>query len=304
MLAQRRERLDHLRQVRGCLDIGVEDVLPRPARSRPGLELRQVQVALGERTEAAVQRAGDVADSEDERRLARLAERRRVARERAEARVVVRVGLDPLRQHLESVQLGSAPGCDGGGALEPILRDALRRSGGVVLRAHGHVERAEELLALRDRLWMRDNLTYVVDRRSRQREQEVVDAYDRFADEVEAVPQKEVVRLVDAARLRVVHRDEPPAGTADLDRFEHRADGRERAMLGIGEERERALLRVRAGLALIRDDVHPQSLWSVRSPRWTRMTGSRGCSSSSGPRSSRLRQHTEDAGMDSYRRRR
>jgi hypothetical protein len=31
-------------------------------------------------------------------------------------------------------------------------------------------------------------------------------------------------------------------------------------MLRLGEERERALLRVRAGLALVRDDIHRQSL--------------------------------------------
>src|SRR5213593_2424235 len=66
VLAQRRERVDHLRYVCRRVDIGVEDVLPWTSGPRARLELRQVQVALGERAEAAVQRACDVAHSEDE----------------------------------------------------------------------------------------------------------------------------------------------------------------------------------------------------------------------------------------------
>src|SRR5207245_10245591 len=89
VLAQRRERLHHLGSLRRRIDVGVEDVLPRTPRTRTRLEFRQVQMTLGERAEAAVERTRDVADSEDEGRLVRLAERRRVTRQRTEARVVV-----------------------------------------------------------------------------------------------------------------------------------------------------------------------------------------------------------------------
>src|SRR5947199_10299557 len=92
----------------------------------------------------------------------------------------------------------------------------------------------------------------------------MIDTHDRLPDEVEAVPQEEVVGLVDAPRLGVVHRNEPPAGAADLDRLEHGPDRRERPMLRDGEEREGALLRVRAGLALVRDDVHSAELTTPR----------------------------------------
>ena len=89
----------------------------------------------------------------------------------------------------------------------------------------------------------------------------MVDANDRFPDEVEPVPQEEVVRLVDAARLRVVHRHEPVRDEPDLDCLEDAADGREGPVLGLGEERPRALLRIGAGLALVRDDrVHSRTL--------------------------------------------
>ena len=139
---------------------------------------------LRERAEAAVERAGDVADPEHERGLVGLAERRRVARERAEARGVVRIRLDSLRERLEPVELACAPRGDRGDSLQLPLGDLLRGAGGVVLRAHVRLERAQELLALRDRLRMGDHLVHVVDRGSRQRQQRMVDAHDRLADEM------------------------------------------------------------------------------------------------------------------------
>src|SRR2546421_8608155 len=66
MLAQGCESVDHLGGLRRSVDVGVEDVLPGASRSWARLELRQAQMALRERAEAAIQRAGDVADSEDE----------------------------------------------------------------------------------------------------------------------------------------------------------------------------------------------------------------------------------------------
>ena len=108
-----------------------------------------------------------MADSEDERRLIRFFERRGVARQRAEARVVVRVRLDAIREDVEPIKLGSAPGGNRRHLLESLLRDPLRRARGVVLGAHVDLERAEELLALRDRLRMGDHLAEIVDRRPR-----------------------------------------------------------------------------------------------------------------------------------------
>ena len=61
--------------------------------------------------------------------------------------------------------------------------------------------------------------------RTRQSEETVVDPHDGLPDEMEPVLQEQVVGLVDAAGLRVVHRDEPVVDAADLDRFEHLADG-------------------------------------------------------------------------------
>src|SRR6266511_119991 len=92
----------------------------------------------------------------------------------------------------------------------------------------------------------------------------MIDAHDRLGDEVQAVPKEQVVRLVDAARLRIVERHEPRGDAPHLDGFEHLADRRERPPLRIGAERERALLRIRTRLALVRDDVHRGSLRRAR----------------------------------------
>jgi hypothetical protein len=108
VLAQRFQCVDHLCHLRRRLDVDVEDVLPGTTGSRPGLELRQVEVPLCERAEAAIERAGDVADAEDERGLVRLAERRRVSRQGAEARGVVGICLDPVGERREAVELAGA----------------------------------------------------------------------------------------------------------------------------------------------------------------------------------------------------
>src|SRR5438034_961899 len=55
-------------------------------------------------------------------------------------------------------ELGGPSRCDRRGVLEPFLRDALRRACGVVLGADSDLERTEELLALRDRLRVRDQV--------------------------------------------------------------------------------------------------------------------------------------------------
>jgi hypothetical protein len=65
--AERFERVHHRRLLRRRLDVRVEDVLPRASRTGPRLELREVEVALGERSETAIERARHVPDAEDER---------------------------------------------------------------------------------------------------------------------------------------------------------------------------------------------------------------------------------------------
>ena len=114
---------------------------------------------------------------------------------------------------------------------------------------------------------MRDHIAQLADRRAGQREQTVIDTHDRLADEMEPVAQEQVVRLVDAARLRVVHRHEAPTSASDLHCLEHLADRRQRPAFRVGQERERAFLRERTRLTLIRSDIHARELTSGRHPR-------------------------------------
>src|SRR5919106_3055118 len=108
MLAHLRERGDHLGGPGRRFDVRIEDVLPRTACARPRFELRQVEVTFGESPEAAIERAGDMAYAEDQRRLVGLPQRLRITRQRAKARVVVGVVLDASGENLQPVQLGCA----------------------------------------------------------------------------------------------------------------------------------------------------------------------------------------------------
>ena len=275
MLAERRKRLDHVGPLGRRLDVRVEHVFPRSAGTRSGLELRHVHLTLGECAQAAVERAGDVPDPEDQRRLVRLRERRRIARQRAETCVVVGIRLDALGEDGQPVELAGTPRGDRRRVLEALLRDPLRRARRVVLGPNRDVERVEELLALGDRLRVRGHLAELVERRPGEGEQAVVDADDGLADEVQPVPQEEVVRLVDAAGLRVVHRHEAAPGTADLDGLEDGADRGKRPVVGLGKEGDRAFLGEGACLALVRDYVDPRTIRSsvVTAPSTVELNG-------------------------------
>jgi hypothetical protein len=145
--------------------------------------------------------------------------------------------------------------------MELLVCNALRGACRVVVGADGDAEAVQELLALSDPLRMRPPLRDTVDLRARKRDRAVVDAHDRLADEVEPVPEEEVVGLVDAAGLGVVHRHETERGESHFDSHEDASDRRERSMREVRKERAGTLLRVRPGLALIRDGgVHARTL--------------------------------------------
>ena len=71
---------------------------------------------------------------------------------------------------------------------------------------------------------MRDDLGELVERDTGEAEEAVVDREHDLADEVQAVAEEQVVGLVDAAGLGVVHRDEAEVDLADLDGLEDPSD--------------------------------------------------------------------------------
>src|SRR5688500_14043124 len=107
---------------------------------------------------------------------------------------------------------------------------------------------------------MRDHLFKVVDRGPRQRQQTMIAAHDGLADEVQPMLEEEVVGLVDAPGLRVVHGYEPVVDPSHLDRFEDLPDRLQRPAVGVGEQCQHALFRVGAGLALVGDHQFAHSL--------------------------------------------
>src|SRR4029453_14384589 len=86
--------------------VEVERVLPRVPAQGPRLELAEVEVALGEETERAVERAGLVVEHEHDRGLGCRLERAGFAREQQEARVVLGVILPPSERHVPAVEPG------------------------------------------------------------------------------------------------------------------------------------------------------------------------------------------------------
>ena len=173
MPAQLRERVDHLRHVGRAPGRRREDVLPRGARP--------VVVTRASSGSGAARRASRGSGRASRRRdrlrrrattcPARRAEKR-VTRERAEARVVVRVRLDPIREDFRArtapprAAMRSPPSARAGSRRSALPHLAVLYSARTVtsraLRNSSHWAIA---------CWMRDHLAQFVDRRARQREQ-------------------------------------------------------------------------------------------------------------------------------------
>src|SRR5919198_2963357 len=105
------ERLGRGRILGGSVEIDPEDVLPAGCSRRSRFEPRQVEPPPGEDAKAAMERASDVSNREDERchLRATLDARRRptgskpVPSDDDEPRPVVRAGLNLRRDHLQAV---------------------------------------------------------------------------------------------------------------------------------------------------------------------------------------------------------
>jgi hypothetical protein len=106
---------------------------------------------------------------------------------------------------------------------------------------------------------MRHHLVELVERRPWEREQAVIDADDRLADEVQAVPEEQVVRLVDAPACELSNGTRP-AATRPTSTASTPCESTETAAARVGEDRERAFLRICTCLTLVRDDGHARSL--------------------------------------------
>ena len=164
------------------VEVHPEQVLPARPAGRPGprLEPRQVEPAAREGPERAMERPGDVAHGEDQRRPRRAVGRpgsrgrddpRRLAgpRDHREPGAVVAAALDVVGQHLEAVDPGDPRRRDGGRAALAALGDLLRGAGRVVGRLDAPRARPQELVRLGERRRDRVHALDAVERLAGQR---------------------------------------------------------------------------------------------------------------------------------------
>ncbi len=189
-----------------------------------------------------------------ERGLVRRAEVDPVGSDHDELREVLGVGLDVLREHLEAEPI---PGLDAGhrGLVGiGVFRDDPRGAGRVVHRDHVGTEAVEELLALRQRLPVREHPLDPLETGPGGSQQRVVDADDHLSvDPEQRGAQQEVVGLVHRARLRVLDGHHAGLGLARRDTGEHEPHGLARQRVAVGEQREHGSFAVRAGFSLVGD---------------------------------------------------
>ena len=210
------------------VDVEIELVLERTARDRTRLELREVHPAPRERDDDLAQRARLVRRHQHQRRLAGNVGRtgRRLARHLDEAGVVALLGLDRARQHLEAERAPGRLARDRRQRAVVRLAHLARRARGVELGLRLEPRAlAQELLALEQRLRVRHHGAEVFDPRAGEREQAVLDLAHHFGVDGEPAFGQLVVGLVDAARGRVLDRQESDVDGAVEHRFGGGADG-------------------------------------------------------------------------------
>ena len=192
-------------------DVDVEAVRERRVGNRARLDLRQRQVARREAHEDLAEHARSIGEREHERRLRlrALGQRRGTQADLDEARRVADRALDLRREDREAVALRRGRARDRTPRAITGFGDVTRGARGVELGTRDEVRmRGEEVLALRERLRMRHHDAQVIDRGAGHREQAVLDRADDLAGDAEVPAGEEVVRLVDAARGRVLDRQQ------------------------------------------------------------------------------------------------
>jgi len=190
--------------------VGVIDEANRTVAVRPRLDLRQADVAKSKGGKHFEKHGGAFVVRENNAGLERTvgAGNDGLSGQHHEARHVARVVLDAVRHHVQSVELRRACARDGGGVAEVVSGYELRCAGGVVdgLARHVEAELGERVLALRERLRMRDYAREEVLANAGEREEAVVDRELDLADDVETVAEEEVVVAVDRTAEGVFHR--------------------------------------------------------------------------------------------------
>jgi hypothetical protein len=214
--------VEHVLEVLGGADVGVVDEADGAVAVRAALDLGEGDVAEGEGGEHLEEDGGAVGVvREHDAGLERPVGARDdgLPRQHDEAGDVAGVVLDAGCEDLEAVELGGARGRDGGGVPEPPRGDVLGGARGVVEGLAGHVEAhgVERQLALRQRLRVGDDPGEQLPSHPGEREEAVVDGELDLPDDVEAVPEEEVVVAVDAAAEGVLHGEHGAVGDPELD---------------------------------------------------------------------------------------
>lgn len=206
-----------------ALEVDVEDVLPRRRGLRPALELRQADALVVEGGEALEQRSAAVVHGEDERRLRGAARIDLLDRasDQEEAREVDALVRDAARDHGETVLPRGLFRRDRGDARVLFDRDRLRGAGRVVpaLRAHAD-EAVEEALALLEGDRVAADRAHLLEHGARHADEAVLDRPHFLADDDDVALREQVVHLVDAARDRVLDREERVLDFAAFERVD------------------------------------------------------------------------------------
>ena len=236
-----------------ALDVDDEDVVPERALGRPGLDLGEVDVPVGELAQDEQQAAGLVlVDAAHEAGLVAAAEvlGRRLARHEHEAGGVVLGVLDVLGGDVALVHLGGEPRADG----RPRPVDAAHPAHGLGGRVGGlvlHVAEvlADELPALPVGVRDADHLGHAVQRHLGLGDEHLVHRLGDLTHDVQVVeaPDEAVHGDGDGALERVLDGDDAERHLAGLHGAEHVGDGGigEGVQPAVGHVREKRLLRER-----------------------------------------------------------
>ena len=235
--------------------------IPRTAPDRPRLDLRQIDIPQRKDRQRLEQRAGFVRQREDDTGLVHVVAGLTSPADQQEARDVVRVILNLGTQNLETEDLGGAFRGDRRCIRELLFLDQLRAAGRIVGRFHRHAgHAAQEPLALRQRLGMRQYPPHILQRSAGQRHQVVRDRQRHLADNGQIVFEEQVVVAVNTAADRVLDRQDAVCRLTGRDCGEDVLERLAGEKVGMIAETKRGGLAVRSRFALEGDAHGPDRL--------------------------------------------
>ena len=218
------------------LKVEIKQRLPGSVAARAGFQLGQIQISLGELSQALIQGGRLIARREYDRGLVVVRGFWIAVAHQKESRIIIGLVLDFFSDNLQTIKLRRQFRRDGAHARPWIMGEIMSRAGRIVPSHRFQIVAFQKSLALHQGLRVRANLHDIIQGRTGNPQQGVMNVEDHFRLDTHIVIEQHFVSAADRARQSVLHRQQAIISIIGLNSVEEAIKILARQAIHIGPE--------------------------------------------------------------------